>query len=140
MSRIKGNNKNFGSGYWLFDSLWSRLARIAWHCKLTKDMSDGKDLFWLDTFCVPNEDLEEDAERKQIVKELRVKAINMMDLIYSDADEVLVLDHELETIKGGAQPTPIIGEGIIHPCVQVHVGPNDDRLMQTLAYAFSSNW
>lgn len=64
----------------------------------------------------------------------------MMDLIYSRASEVLVLDHEMQSVKGGTKTTPLVGEGILHPCLRPFLGPSDDRLTQTLAFVFGSSW
>lgn len=87
----------------------------------------------------PTPDLEISEKLKDATNE-NYRAINMMDLIYSRASEVLVLDHELQRIKGGTQLTPVIGEGILHPRLRPFLGPSDDRLTQTLAFVFGSTW
>ncbi|KAL9030748.1 MAG: hypothetical protein Q9196_001152 [Gyalolechia fulgens] len=86
------------------------------------------------------EGLKSGDESKKATERIRSKAINMMDLIYTGASEVLVLDRELQRISGGAQLTPAIGEGLLRPCLQPLLGPRDDRLTQTLAFVFSSAW
>ena len=138
--RIKTSNTNFGRGYWLFDRSLSWLSELAHQHRLRDYSSGGETLFWLDTFCIPNPDLEISDEAKNITNDIRKKAINMMDLVYTRASEVLVFDQEMQNIKGGAQLTPAKGEGILHTCVQPFVGPSDDRLTQTLAFVFGSNW
>lgn len=56
-------------------------------------------LFWLDTLCIPVNVEHED---------LRLKAINMMALIYATAAQVLVLDSELQQLHvGGSQDLQI---------------------------------
>ena len=79
-------------------------------------------------------------ETRDATNKIRHRAINMMDLIYSRASEVLVLDHELQKTEGGAQLTPAIGEGILHPCLRSILGPSDNRLTQTCALMFASTW
>ncbi|PMD15116.1 hypothetical protein NA56DRAFT_754346 [Hyaloscypha hepaticicola] len=88
-------------------------------------------LFWLDTLCIP-------ADKAH--KDVRYKAINMMDSIYSDASEVLVLDAELQNICGGKDTVLGRGEGLIHHCTQALDVPRRDRLSGILAHMLCSNW
>lgn len=124
----------------MFDTICSWFSQLLWRFNRINYPGGGTDLFWLDTFCIPNEDLEDAEADKIATKKLRIGSINKMDLIYAKASEVLVLDRELQSVDGGVQPTPMLGEGLFHSCFQVFVGPSDDRRAQTLAYAFGSTW
>ncbi|KAL8937997.1 MAG: hypothetical protein Q9211_003412 [Gyalolechia sp. 1 TL-2023] len=137
---IKSSKRRFGRGYWIFDYFLAWLSEKAYLLGWREFKSGGDALFWLDTFCIPNSAVESGDESKKATERIRSKAIKMMDLIYTGASEVLVLDRELQRISGGDQLTPAIGEGLLRPCLQPLLGPRDDRLTQTLAFVFSSAW
>lgn len=124
----------------MFDRFCSWLSCLLWRYRIFDHPRGGTNLFWLDTLCIPNEELEDSEEDRIEAANLRIDAINKMDLVYSMATEVLVQDNELQSLDGGAQTTPTIGEGFLTACHNVFTGPSDDRYTQTLAYAFSSNW
>jgi hypothetical protein len=131
--------KCFGRGFWLFERLCSLFWDIFWHLGLVSYRPSGCSLFWLDTCCIPNPNTDGDDVSKAESTRLRIKAINMMDIIYSGAGEVL-LDSELQSFSGGTQWSARLGEGLLHPCLRSTTESRDDRITEVLARAFGSNW
>ncbi|KAH8722798.1 hypothetical protein GQ44DRAFT_346051 [Phaeosphaeriaceae sp. PMI808] len=86
----------------------------------------GCELFWLDTFCIP---------QSQNYAHLKVKAIESMNLIYAAASQTLVLDAGLQRLNAGQQSSSLF----IFDRPSYH-GPADERLLDVLAHICASNW
>lgn len=139
-SRIRNLPKGFGRGFWAFDSLCSLISQVCYRLRWLDHPSSGHELFWLDTLCIPNPEIEQHESARAQSQELRTKAINMMDLIYAGANKVLVLDHEMQAVKGGTEWMVATGEGVLHECLRELAVPRQDRLTEVLATSFASNW
>jgi hypothetical protein len=130
---IAGLPRSSGPGLRLFFSLHNSIHNLLWRCKLARYPSNYEGLFWLDTLCIPTGEGYEN---------LRKTAINMMDLVYSGADRVLVLDSGLQQVSGGCEEITVFGDGYFSSnsnlCgVQV---PEYARLLEVLAHVYSCNW
>lgn len=88
--------------------------------------SNTYQLFWLDTFCIPQDDE---------YSALRSKALNMMNLVYGAASQTLVLDKALQSLDTGQQPASLSVRG--RPS---YYGPRDDTLLELLGEFCASNW
>lgn len=83
-------------------------------------------LFWLDTFCIP-----QDAQHA----DLKCKAIESMNLIYAAASKTLVFDAGLQKFDAGQQPS-----SLVRFSQPTFYGPTDRKLLDVLAHICASNW
>lgn len=88
--------------------------------------SNTYQLFWLDTFCIPQD--EEYAA-------LRDKALNMMNLVYGAASQTLVFDKTLQSLDTGQQPSSLSVGG-----KPSFYGPKDDIVLEMLGEISASRW
>jgi hypothetical protein len=130
--------KNIGRGMWAFDTLCALMSQLLWRIGIIKYPTSGDRLFWLDTLCIPSPGKVQDDDPEHT--RLRMKAINMMDLIYAGASQVLVLDSELRQIRGGNQQVRTVGEGLLHQCFVNLEVPERRRLNEVLAHVLCCNW
>ena len=82
--------------------------------------------FWLDSFCIP-----------QAVEyaDLRSKAIESMNLIYAAASHTFVFDKGLQALDAGRRPA-----SLVHGGRSTYYSPQDDKLLDVVAYVYASNW
>lgn len=99
-------------------------ARLAKH--MTQPFASQARYFWLDTFCIPQS--EEDVD-------LRLKAIESMNLIYAAAAHTLVLDADLQAFHAGRFPTSLISG-----TAPTYNAPTNEMLLDTLAMISTSRW
>ena len=83
-------------------------------------------LFWLDTFCVPQDPAHDDLKRK---------AIDMMNLVYAAASQTLVVDGDMQNFEIGQGPTSDCSTG-----PPLFYGPTKEKLLDALAALCGSNW
>jgi len=84
------------------------------------------DLFWLDTFCIPQAAQHAD---------LRSKAIESMNLIYAAASQTLVFDAGLQRFDSGQRPA-----ALSHGGQPTFYSPDNESLPDVLAHLCASNW
>jgi hypothetical protein len=84
------------------------------------------ELFWLDTFCIP-----------QAVEhaDLKSKAIDSMNLIYAAASQTLVFDAGLQRFDAGKRPA-----ALSHGGRPTFYSPSNESLLDVLAQICASNW
>ncbi|KAF5696962.1 het domain-containing protein [Fusarium mundagurra] len=88
--------------------------------------SRAYEYFWLDSFCIPQ--AVDDAD-------LRGRAIASMNLIYAAASHTLVFDKGLQALDAGRRPA-----SIAYPGRPTHYSPQDENLLDIVAYIYTSNW
>jgi hypothetical protein len=82
--------------------------------------------FWLDTFCIPQDDQH---------AALRNQAIGSMNLIYAAAAHTLVLDSGLQNLDAGQHPGSLIEGG-----QPTFYAPSAKNLPEVLSLICASNW
>lgn len=92
-----------------------------------------KQLFWLDTLCVP-------MDKEHI--HVRKQAIDQMDLVYAGASKVLVLDSELQQINVAKQEIIVPRHSLTESSrfLKALEAPNEKSLLLIAAYIFRSQW
>ncbi|KIW02006.1 hypothetical protein, variant [Verruconis gallopava] len=88
--------------------------------------SRAYDLFWIDTFCIPQDAAHIDLKRK---------AIDSMNLIYATASQTVVFDRGLQTLDVGQRPASLAHGGRPN-----FYSPNDHKLLDALSHIVASNW
>ena len=88
--------------------------------------SRAYEYFWLDSFCIPQAVEQAD---------LRSKAIESMNLIYAAASHTFVFDKGLQALDAGRQPS-----SLVHGGRPTFYSPQDEKLLDVLAYIYASNW
>ncbi len=83
-------------------------------------------LFWIDTFCVPQDPQ---------YSALKHKAIGLMNLIYAAATQTLVLDKGMQEFHPSQQPS-----ALAHAARYTFYRPADESLLDALAQICASNW
>jgi hypothetical protein len=91
-----------------------------------KPPSHTDQLFWLDTFCIPQGSTQAD---------LRRKAIGSMNLVYAAASQTLILDAGLQNFDAGQRPSSLATGGRA-----TFFGPTEEKLLDTLARICASSW
>jgi hypothetical protein len=86
-------------------------------------------LFWLDTFCIPQDTQHADLKRK---------AIDSMNLIYAAAWQTIVFDASLQKFDAGKRPNSLI-RGIRGEDASFY-SPACHNLPDVLAQICASNW
>ena len=84
------------------------------------------ELFWMDTFCIP---------QAPVHAYLKSKAIESMNLIYATAAQTLVFDAGLQDFDAGQRPS-----SQSHGGSHTFYGPTDEQLLEALAHICASNW
>jgi hypothetical protein len=84
------------------------------------------ELFWLDTFCIP---------QAEELADLRSKAIESMNLIYAAASQTLVFDAGLQKFDAGRRPA-----SLSHGGIPSFYCPSNESLLDVLAQLCASNW
>ncbi|KAJ9603622.1 hypothetical protein H2200_011808 [Cladophialophora chaetospira] len=121
------------------DSVVGKLPRTVEHFRLrdwiSMRSSSGGDieppshtyqLFWLDTFCIPQDEQHADLKRK---------AIQSMNLIYATAAHTLVFDKGLQLFDAGKQPS-----SLCHGGRSTFYAPTNEKMLDTLAQICASKW
>ena len=94
-----------------------------------EDMSEGHKadwLFWLDTFCIPQDPTQD---------RLRRKAIDMMNLVYGAASQTLILDADMQAFDAGQEPASDCEVG-----PPLFFGPAKKDILDGLAHICGSHW
>ena len=109
---------------------WGLRERVAsWQSSRPGEIappSRAYEYFWLDSFCIP-----------QAVEHtgLRSKAIESMNLIYAAASHTFVFDKGLQALDAGRHPA-----SLAHGGRSTYYSPQEDNLLDVIAYIFASNW
>ena len=83
-------------------------------------------LFWLDTFCIPQDPTQD---------HLRRRAIDMMNLVYGAASQTLILDAGLQDFDAGQEPASDCEVG-----PPLFFGPARKHVLDGLAQVCGSHW